>query len=157
MPEFASDLIPGAFAPDVVNGTAAPSGHVTASPAQTAVVDGETLRLHNTVIRLLGVRAPERGRWCHRDDGTGSDCGAAAANALAALVSGRGVACELHGEDDQHRALGICHVSSKELNHELVAAGWARAERFLPGLKDEEAAARRARRGLWSYDDATAR
>ena len=44
---------------------AAPSGlTMTADASQVAVVDGDTLRLRDTVIRLRGVAAPPRGTGC---------------------------------------------------------------------------------------------
>ena len=45
-------------------------GAVSADPLLVAVVDGATLRLHDTVVRLHGVAAPARGRTC--PDGQGS-------------------------------------------------------------------------------------
>ncbi len=41
-----------------------PSGVLEADAPQIAVVDGETLRLRETVVRLQGVLAPPRGRTC---------------------------------------------------------------------------------------------
>lgn len=126
-----------------------------AQPAQVAVVDGGTLRLQNRVVRLLGVEPPSRGTTCKASDGTGFDCGAAATNALAALVQQTPVACRLRGHDDLGRAYAICEASGTELNHAVIAAGWARADDLLPALKGEEAAARAQHRGLWATERST--
>ena len=124
------------------------AGTITAAPELVAVVDGETLRLREMVVRLQGVAAPPRGLSCHAADGSVSDCGAASATALAALVRGHAVACRLHGRDSAGLAQGICDSAGTELNHAVVAAGWARAL-DASGMDGAETEARTARRGLW--------
>ena len=56
----------------------APAGGCRRMPLVVAVVDGATLRLRDTVVRLHGVAAPARGRSCPDGQGSGYDCGAAA-------------------------------------------------------------------------------
>ncbi len=129
-----------------------PTDQLDAQPSQVAVVDGSTLRLENRVVRLLGVDAPQRGATCTARDGTGFDCGAAATNALAALVREVPVACQLRGHDELGRPYGVCQASGTELNSAVVEAGWARADAALPALKTAETSARAARRGLWATD-----
>lgn len=126
-----------------------PPGRLEAEPAQIAVVDGSTLRLRERVVRLLGIETPDRGQTCRQPNGGGFDCAAASAEALAALVRQGQVACELRGRDGMGRALAVCEASGTELNRTLVAGGWARAGRDLPGLKHEEILARAEGRGLW--------
>ncbi len=123
-------------------------GTITVAPEQVAVVDGETLRLHDTVIRLQGLAAPPRGLSCRGSDGSLSDCGADAATALASLVRGHRVACRLNGRDPSGLAQGRCEAAGTDLNLELVAAGWARAL-DTSGMGQAESAARDAHRGLW--------
>jgi endonuclease YncB( thermonuclease family) len=124
------------------------AGTITAAPELVAVVDGETLRLRETVVRLQGVAAPPRGLSCRSATGGVSDCGAASATALAALVRGHGVACRLHGRDSAGLAQGVCEANGTELNHAVVAEGWARAL-DASGMDGAEAEARDAHRGLW--------
>ena len=131
------------------------SGMLTAPPQSVAVVDGETLVLRETVIRLQGIAAPSRGQACAADGGTGRrDCGAASADALAQLVRGHDVACQLNGRDREGFARGLCEAGGTELNRTLVAAGWAHARGTTPGSPDgfsaEETQAQVARLGLWS-------
>ncbi len=122
-------------------------GTVRAAPEQVAVVDGETLLLRKTVIRLQGVDAPARGQGCGAAMG---DCGAAAAAALAQLVRGHDVSCRLDGRDAQGLAQGTCEAAGMQLNRAQVAAGWARASGIVPDYGADEAAARGAGRGLWA-------
>lgn len=124
------------------------AGTISVVPEQVAVVDGETLRLQDTVIRLQGVAAPPRGLSCRSSDGSVSDCGAASAAALASLVRGRRVDCRLNGRDPAGLAQGICEAAGTDLNRALITAGWARAL-DASGMADAESDARAARRGLW--------
>jgi endonuclease YncB( thermonuclease family) len=125
---------------------------VSARAADIRVLDGETLRLGDRVIRLHALQVPERGQAACRDGGgRAADCGAAAAAALAALVATRDVACRIHGEDRHGRALGTCEAGGVEVNASLVAAGWALADGTrAPALAAIEAAARQGARGFWA-------
>jgi endonuclease YncB( thermonuclease family) len=125
------------------------TGTMTAPAPRVAVVDGETLLLNETIIRLFGVSAPARGQACDGEDGKGMDCGAAAAAALAGLVRGRDVSCRLAGRDGEGFARGVCEAAGTELNRAQVVAGWARVRGEAQGLDGAEAAAKAARRGLW--------
>jgi endonuclease YncB( thermonuclease family) len=127
-----------------------PAEELNAQPAQVAVVDGATLRLRNRVVLLQGVVPPPRGTACEPHDGSGEDCGAAATNALAALVRVAPVTCRITGADGLGRPVAICHASGTELNRAVIAAGWARADGAQPGLKQAEDAARAERRGVWA-------
>ncbi len=126
----------------------APPGpdHIAAEPEHVAVIDGDTLRLGGTVIRLNGIEAPERGDTCRG----GKDCGGAATLALAGLVRDRRVDCRLNGEDHAGRPYGNCKVDGTDLSRAVVASGWARARPGAPDLADLELRARRQRAGLWA-------
>lgn len=130
------------------------SGTIAAEPADVAVIDGQTIRLHTTVIRLLGIGAPPRGLRCEQA-APGYDCGAAASTALAALVRGQPVTCHLNGRDARGFALGRCEARGVDLNQALIAAGWARARAdaaagaMPPAFALAEQQARAAGRGLW--------
>ncbi len=124
------------------------TGSVSATPARVAVVDGETLMLNDTVIRLDGVSAPHRGQACTAAEGA-ADCGAQSAAALAGLLRDREVLCRFTGRDQEGFPRAICEAGGRELNRALVRAGWARARADMPGLATEEAQARAAGLGLW--------
>lgn len=121
-----------------------------ASASEVRVVDGDTLRLGDRTLRLSGVEAPGRGLRCADAEGRSFDCGAASAEALARLVSGRDLACRVHGRDRFGRALGACVAGTVDVNSALVGGGWARAGEGSGGLATIEASARDARRGLWA-------
>ncbi len=115
----------------------------TAATQDVMVVDADTLRLGERVLRLAGVAVPERGAArCGAED-----CAAGAADALARLVRGRAVECLVQGRDRFGRALGRCEAGGVALDRALAEAGWALTEPANAGL---EAAARSAGRGLFT-------
>jgi endonuclease YncB( thermonuclease family) len=105
-----------------------PSGTVAADAQLVSVIDGETLKLRDTVIRLEGITAPPRGHACRTASGMSYDCGAAATEALADLVRGHAVQCQLNGRDNAGYPQAICQSGGTALNRALVLAGWARAQ-----------------------------
>lgn len=134
----------------------APQGaaDMQASATDVAVVDGGTLRLGNQVVRLLGVDPPPRGTPCSSGTGEAADCGVDAANALAALVRQSPVTCHLTSVDRMGRPYAICEARSEELNHAVIAEGWARADADAqPELKQAEVTARADHRGVWATAD----
>lgn len=73
------------------------TGVLAATASGVAVLDGSTLRLGDRVVRLDGLTAPERGDLCPGAGPAETDCGAAAANALAGLVRDTRVECNWKG------------------------------------------------------------
>lgn len=130
-----------------------PSAQISARGEALAVVDADTLRLHDTVVRLEGVRAPRRGQSCHDAQGTKEDCGGTAATALSALIGDRPVECRLSGRDGMGRRLGRCAAGGVDLNRAVVAIGWARAAPGAGALVAAEQAARARHLGLWQRAD----
>jgi endonuclease YncB( thermonuclease family) len=123
------------------------SRHVTAPAEALAVLDGDTLRVGDQVVRLDGIVAPPRGSACL--SGTRElDCGTASANALASLVRGKAVDCGITGHDGHGRPVGECQAGGVALSEALVRDGWARAQ--AASLRQTEDAARTAGRGIWS-------
>lgn len=123
------------------------TSHISASADQIAVVDGDTLRVGEHIVRLAGISAPARGSVCHGAGQTELDCGSAAANAVSALLRGQAVACTIGGHDSQGRPVGTCLAGGTSLGSALVHDGWAHAE--TADLRGSEAEARAAGRGIW--------
>ena len=59
---------------------------------QASVIDGDTLEIHGTRIRLWGIDAPESSQLCRGEDSLQYRCGAQAANDLDAYIAGRPIA-----------------------------------------------------------------
>lgn len=117
------------------------------------VVDGDTLDLAGTRVRLHGIDAPETAQTCRRS-GRNWACGTDATRALEAEIGGRTVNCEEQDIDRYGRVVGICHAGSQDLNAWMVRSGWAVAYRQYGGdtYDADELVARVAQRGLWSSD-----
>ena len=126
------------------------------APARTAdlsgsarVVDGDTLDLGGTRVRLHGVDAPEGGQICFTD-GRGWPCGRHATRALAGLLDGRVVACVERDLDRYGRVVAVCQRDGLDINGWLVTEGWAVAyRRYSRQYVEQESQARGARRGIW--------
>lgn len=125
---------------------------VQADVAGTAsVIDGDTIEIHGQRIRLHGIDAPEGRQLCRLPDGRGWRCGSAGANELAAMIDRRPVSCATKDIDRYGRVVAVCHVGRQDINAWIVEQGWAVAYRqYSTDYLDEEAAARQARRGIWS-------
>ncbi len=114
------------------------------------VVDGDTLRIGERRIRLHGIDAPERAQSCADAGGRRWRCGEEARAALERLLGGARPACAERDRDRYGRSVAVCSVGGRDLNRAMVAAGWAVAyTRYSRDYAGEEAAARRARRGVW--------
>jgi endonuclease YncB( thermonuclease family) len=68
-------------------------------------------------VRLKGIDAPERD----------TPEGQAATAALARLVDGQTVTCELTGEQTRDRVVGYCFVRGRDLQEAMVKSGHAAA------------------------------
>lgn len=88
---------------------------------QPRVIDGDTLAIDGTRVRLFGIDAPERGQPCRG----GGDCGAEASAYLVRLIAGRTVRCTQEDIDQYGRMVGTCFAGSTDLNRALVRAGHA--------------------------------
>jgi endonuclease YncB( thermonuclease family) len=127
-----------------------PYGQVSATASTLAIVDGQTLWLNGTLVRLRGVDAPSRGRFCRNMSGELYDCGAAAVAALSEIAHGRGISCQLSGRDSSGFPLGNCQAGDVDVNRSIVASGWAHASLDMDELRQAEARARSARLGIWA-------
>jgi endonuclease YncB( thermonuclease family) len=63
------------------------------SSASVRVVDGDTMAVGDTKVRMFGIDAPESSQTCTGAAGETTPCGATSTQALAAAVAGRPVRC----------------------------------------------------------------
>src|SRR4051794_36138869 len=76
----------------------------TATITGTAhVLDGDTLEIGTTRIRLFGIDAPEGAQTCKDPRGGTWACGRSARRALERLTTGQAVTCRGRGIDDYGR------------------------------------------------------
>ena len=110
------------------------------------IIDGDSLFVGKTEVRLYGVDAPELMQRCQRE-GRDVPCGREALRNLVALVGGQPVFCEKKSVDRFQRVIARCTVDNVDLAQAMVNAGHAVA--FGHYLREEEAA-KAERKGLWA-------
>src|ERR1700680_2026260 len=82
---------------------------------QASIIDGDTLEIHGTRIRLWGIGAPESTQLCRGEDSEQYRCGAQAANNLDAFIARRPVSCLPISLDRYGRTVATCFVDSVDL------------------------------------------
>jgi endonuclease YncB( thermonuclease family) len=118
-----------------------------------SVIDADTLEIHGTRIRLIGIDAPENGQLCYHPDSSSWRCGQKAALALSDYINRRPVECVGDKNDRYKRLLAVCYVDHKDLNAWLVEEGWAVAyRRYSTVYVDQEEQAEANKKGIWSGD-----
>jgi endonuclease YncB( thermonuclease family) len=122
---------------DVITGTA-------------AVIDGDTIAIGDSVIRLFDVDAPEMAQTCEGGPSRLRACGAYVAGALAERLADREIRCEVLKVDQYHRQVARCELYGEVISQWLVANGLAMVfRRYSDRFIDDEEAARAAGLGLW--------
>ncbi len=116
------------------------------------VIDGDTLTIGRTRIRLDGIDAPEADQTCRLPRGSWN-CGTAATARLRQIIGGHTVICERTGTDTYGRTLARCRAGDADLAAEMVRSGLAMAYRqyslrYLP----QELGARLDKRNIWATD-----
>jgi len=125
------------------------------------VTDGDTINVRDgrveKTIRLVGIDAPE---VSHKKREPSQPYAQAATKYLAGLVLNQTVEIEEYGQDRYGRTLGVVFLDGKNVNLEMVKAGYAEVYRGTPAAgfdsapywKAEEEA-RAAKKGMWAQGD----
>jgi endonuclease YncB( thermonuclease family) len=128
-----------------------PTGNAIAGRAR--VVDGDSLIIGASRIRLFGIDAPEGRQDCRDAQGRSYRCGESARRALADLIGGREVSCTPVGASHD-RSVALCTAQDRDLSEEMVRGGHALElrqhshGRYAAAERD----ARESKRGLWAGD-----
>jgi len=127
------------------------AAEVIAGPVNK-VIDGDTIIVDATRIRLFGIDAPEVKQSCNAR-GSLVSCGVQSKEALERKIKSAHVNCAVKSTDMYGRRVAICRLESppEDLNAWLVAEGHAVAYRryshmYVP-LEDN---ARRKKKGIWA-------
>jgi len=96
---------------------------------RASVIDGDTIEIHGTRIRLWGIDAPESNQLCRGDDSELYRCGQKAATALAGLLYAipRPVMCAPKDRDRYGRPVAVCKLGDPgpDIAHWMVSNGHA--------------------------------
>jgi endonuclease YncB( thermonuclease family) len=113
-------------------------------------IDGDTLYIGATKIRLEGIDAPETDQVCLDAKGARWTCGIGARDQLASRVAGRVVSCLPSSTDRFRRTLATCSLGAENLNRWMVEQGWALAYvKYSSAYVRAQQVAQDNQRGLW--------
>lgn len=119
---------------------------------QTSVIDGDTLEIRGTRVRIFGIDAPESDQLCRNEESELYRCGQKASNELFDFIAHRPVECIEVDRDRYKRAVSVCTVGGTDVADWLVRNGlaldWPQYSKG--GYADAQAEAKRERRGMWS-------
>jgi endonuclease YncB( thermonuclease family) len=114
------------------------------------VIDGDTIDIRGTHIRLTGIDAPETKQTCQLGGETYA-CGQRATEALIVFLGARPVRCLETGKDRNQRIVARCHVDSVDVGSWMVEHGWAIAFRkYSMEYVGAEERARAQKLGMWA-------
>lgn len=118
---------------------------------RATIVDGDTIGIRGTRLRLHGIDAPESDQLCMTDAGSQWRCGQRSAMALDERIAGRPVRCEQRDVDQYGRIVAECFLGEQSLNRWMVRQGWAIAYRqYSRAYVGDEDRARQDRLNIWS-------
>jgi endonuclease YncB( thermonuclease family) len=116
-----------------------------------SVIDGDTLDIRGSRIRLHGVDAPESAQSCKNASGVEFRCGQQSALKLSDFINRRPVVCERRDTDRYGRTVAVCKVGGVDMNEWLVREGLAIAYRqFSTDYVAAEQDAKANKRGIWA-------
>jgi endonuclease YncB( thermonuclease family) len=91
------------------------------------IVDGDTVQINATKIRLSGIDAPETDQVCLDPAGERWACGVTARDELVEHAGGKPWTCHVTRLDRYGRSLAGCEVDGRDINQWMVRSGWAMA------------------------------
>jgi endonuclease YncB( thermonuclease family) len=120
---------------------------------RASIIDGDTLEIHGTRIRLWGIDAPESDQLCRTKSDEHYRCGQEAANDLDSFIhSASPRECVEVDRDQYKRAVAVCTVAGIDLADWMVRNGhaldWPQYSKGDYAATQDEA--KRAERGMWS-------
>ncbi|UWR24213.1 thermonuclease family protein [Sulfitobacter sp. S190] len=89
------------------------------------VIDGDTLDVDGTRIRLHAIDAPENDQTCRTEQGVQWGCGAWVTDAVRARLQGDEIRCNLMERDRYGRHVARCNLDGDDIGAWLVGEGLA--------------------------------
>ena len=114
---------------------------IEAIKGNAIIIDGDTIHIGNSKVRLYGIDAPEINQTCTINKIIW-ECGFESSQALENIISAKEVRCEIVDIDRYKRYVAKCFVKNIYLNQYMVQKGWAIAYRYYSDdfINDEEIA-----------------
>lgn len=115
------------------------------------IIDGDSIEIAGTSIRILGIDAPERSQTCGNKDNPMFSCGDFARAWLETTLDSQDVACEPTGTDFFGRTLAVCSLDGADIGEMMIASGYAAPfERYSDMYLETGRLSREAGQGFWS-------
>ncbi len=111
--------------------------------------DGDSMRIGQQRVRILGIDAPELDQTCTAADGNLWPCGQVAKQRLSQLLRAPDFQCSSSARDKYDRALATCEANGQDIGAILVVEGLAVSYNDYP---NEERLAHANRVGIWQGD-----
>jgi endonuclease YncB( thermonuclease family) len=89
------------------------------------IVDGDTIQIDMTKIRLNGIDAPETDQLCLDEKGKRWTCGITSRDELVRQAGDKSWTCHITGTDRYGRSLATCEVDGQDIERWIVRSGWA--------------------------------
>lgn len=117
------------------------------------VIDGDTIDIGGTSIRLAGIDSVERNQACTRDGAVWA-CGEAATDWLERFIAGASVRCTPVRDEPSPPLIANCYnAGGVQLGWAMVNWGFALNDRLnAPNFGPSERQAKAGKRGIWSGD-----
>ncbi|MGB3243085.1 MAG: thermonuclease family protein [Sulfitobacter sp.] len=103
--------------------------HAAEITGKVRVIDGDTIDVGKTRVRLHGIDAPERGQPCSTLSGQNWACGDWVTQQVRDRYQGSSAICQRVDTDRYGRAVARCEVNGRDMGRDLVQAGLAYAYR----------------------------
>jgi endonuclease YncB( thermonuclease family) len=119
---------------------------------QASIIDGDTVEIHNSRIRVFGIDAPESDQLCRNEESELYRCGQKASNALFEYINRRPLNCVEVDRDRYGRIVGVCSVEGADVADWLVRNGFALDwPKYSKGAyAGAQAKAQQEQRGMWA-------
>lgn len=136
------------------------AGSWTSLSGTAQVIDGDTISIRQSRIRIGGIDACERDQMGTKSGRTWH-CGREARALMRRLVAGRHLQCRVFDIDRYGRSVAQCFSKGRDIGLAMIEAGFAEAvSRWLPSrhpidvaeYKFAESRARQRRLGIWSAE-----
>jgi len=111
---------------------------------------GNQILIGKRVVRLFGIRAPQRDDICQIGE-QHMKCGVVAWSELIRLADGWHVSCDIELKAKDGTDYATCYIGERDVNETMVRSGWAKAMRKQTDryVVDEDDA-KTFNRGLWA-------
>lgn len=114
------------------------------------VLDGDTIQVGLTRVRLFGIDAFEGEQLCQTSEDNTYGCGGRATRELTEQIDNEPVSCMPRGTDAYGRTTAVCRVNSVDLSSHMARSGHALAyTKYALDYVSDEAAAKQSKAGAW--------